>query len=121
LAEIINGVNARERIGVCYDTAHTFAAGYDLRTKKAYTETLSKFDDIIGLDRLKVFHLNDSKGDLGCRIDRHENIGKGFLGEAPFRFLVDDSRFQDIPMILETPDGEKHYKKVLTLLRSFTT
>ena len=119
LTEIIHGVKIQNRIGVCYDTAHAFAAGYDLRTQKTYSETLSEFDDIVGLDRLKAFHLNDSKSDLGSRIDRHENIGKGFLGEDPFKFLVNDLRFQDIPMILETPEGDKYYKETLTLLRSY--
>ena len=118
LAEIISLTEQKERVGVCYDTAHSFAAGYDLRTKKAYEETFTEFDNTVGLDKLKVFHLNDSKGDLGSRIDRHENIGKGFLGMEPFRFLVNDSRFRQHPMILETPEGDKYYKENLNLLRS---
>ena len=118
LAEIISLTEQKERVGVCYDTAHSFAAGYDLRTKKTYEQTFKEFDGIVGLNKLKVFHLNDSKGDLGSRIDRHENIGKGFLGMESFRFLVNDSRFREHPMILETPGGDKYYKENLNLLRS---
>jgi deoxyribonuclease-4 len=118
LAEIISLTEQKEKVGVCYDTAHSFAAGYDLRTEKTYEETFTEFDGIVGLNKLKVFHLNDSKGDVGSRIDRHDNIGKGFLGMEPFRFLVNDSRFQKHPMILETPGGDKHYKENLNLLRS---
>lgn len=118
LAEIISMTEQKARVGVCYDTAHSFAAGYDLRTKKTYGQTFKEFDGIVGLNKLKVFHLNDSKGDLGSRIDRHENVGKGFLGMEPFRFLINDSRFREHPMILETPGGDKHYKENLNLLRS---
>jgi len=121
LAEIISLVEKKERIGICYDTAHTFEAGYDIRTEKTYQETFAKFDKILGLDLLKVFHINDSKTDLGSRVDRHENIGKGYLGVAPFRFLVNDQRFQSHPMILETPGGDQFYKENLRLLRSLIT
>ena len=105
LRRIIDLIEKKERMGVCYDTAHAFAAGYDIRTEDAYQETFRLFDDIVGLERLRVFHLNDSKADLGSRVDRHENIGEGYLGETPFRLLVNDSRFADCPMILETPGG----------------
>jgi deoxyribonuclease-4 len=121
LAEIISLVERKERMGVCYDTAHGFAAGYDIRTEKAYGETFREFDRVIGLDRLEVFHFNDSKSDLGSRVDRHEHIGKGFLGLEPFRFLVNDPRFQDRPMILETPGGDAHYRENLDVLRSLIT
>lgn len=106
LAEIMDMVDEPERLGVCYDTCHTFAAGYDIRAKKAYNATLREFDRIIGLDTLKVFHINDAKKGLGSRIDRHEHIGKGLLGLDAFRFIMTDRRFKDAPKILETPKGE---------------
>ena len=118
LAEIVSLVEKKERIGICYDTAHTFEAGYDIRTEETYQETFVKFDKILGLNRLKVFHINDSKTDLGSRVDRHENIGKGYLGVESFRFLVNDRRFQNHPMILETPGGDRFYKENLEVLRS---
>jgi deoxyribonuclease-4 len=118
LAEIVSLVEMRDRMSVCYDTAHAFAAGYDTRTESTYEKTFNEFDQTIGLDRLKVFHLNDSKNDLGSRIDRHENIGKGFLGVESFRLLINDDRFNDCPMILETPKGELFYQENLELLRS---
>lgn len=119
LADIIFLIKQKERVGICYDTAHAFAAGYDIRTEKSYEETLTQFEQIVELDHLKVFHLNDSKSDLGSRVDRHENIGKGYLGYRPFQLLVNDSRFKDHAMILETPEGDKYYRDNLTLLRSF--
>ncbi|MGB2697255.1 MAG: deoxyribonuclease IV [Candidatus Zixiibacteriota bacterium] len=118
IAEIIEGVNEKKRLGVCYDTAHTFAAGYDIRTKKAYEETFKKFDKIIGLKKLLVIHLNDSKKDLGTRVDRHEHIGKGFIGPEAFRLLLNDPRFKNIPKILETPKQGDMDKRNLKLLRS---
>ena len=118
LAYLIDKTEQKERIGVCFDTCHVFAAGYDIRTKDAYEETMKKFDDTIGISNLKVFHLNDSKNDLGTRKDRHEHIGKGYIGLDGFRFLVNDERFNDRPMILETPGGEKYYKENLEVLRS---
>ncbi|MBC7258601.1 MAG: deoxyribonuclease IV [Chloroflexi bacterium] len=105
LAEIIAQTRHPERIGVCFDTCHAFAAGYDLRTPEAYAATFDAFDRILGLHRLRVFHLNDSKRELGSRADRHEHIGQGFLGLEAFRLLVNDPRFADRPMILETPKG----------------
>lgn len=105
VAELISQVEHKNRLGVCFETAHVFASGYDLRTIEAYDKTIQMFDDIIGLEKLKVFHINDSKSELGSRIDRHEHIGKGFLGIVPFRLLVQDVRFQNHPMILETPKG----------------
>lgn len=118
LAYLIDKTEQKERIGVCFDTCHVFAAGYDIRTKDAYEDTMKKFDDIIGISNLKVFHLNDSKNDLGTRKDRHEHIGKGYIGIDGFRFLVNDERFNNRPMILETPGGEKYYKENLEVLRS---
>ncbi len=120
LAEMIALTRHPERLGVCFDTAHAFAAGYDLRTPEAYEATLEAFDRILGLGRLRVFHLNDSKRDLGSRVDRHEHIGKGFLGLEPFRLLLNDPRFADRPMILETPKGPDMAEDVenLRVLRS---
>jgi len=103
LAEIISLIKDKEKIGICLDTCHIFAAGYDIRDKKNYQKTFSEFDKIIGLDKLKVIHLNDSKKDLGCKVDRHEHIGKGFIGLNGFRLLLNDERLKDIPMVLETP------------------
>jgi deoxyribonuclease-4 len=105
LARIIDATNANEALGVCFDTCHVFAAGYDLRTRRAYESTLRAFDRIVGLDRLHVFHLNDSLRELGSTIDRHTHIGKGKIGLDAFSFLVNDERFLDRPMILETPKG----------------
>jgi len=108
--EQIGGVIARVRdsgrIGACLDTCHVFAAGYDLRTPAAYDETLRRFDGEIGLERLRAVHVNDSKKDLGCRVDRHEHIGKGFLGIEAFRHLMNDARLADRPLVLETPKEE---------------
>lgn len=118
IAQIIDGVKEKKRVGVCYDTAHTFAAGYDIRTKKAYVDTFKKFDQIVGLKRIQVIHLNDSKRDLGTKVDRHEHIGKGFIGLEAFRLLLNDSRFEKIPKILETPKEGEMDKKNLKLLRN---
>lgn len=103
LAEIMNQVRKPERLGVCLDTSHIFAAGYDIRTPTAYKETMARFDDIIGLGRLKLMHLNDSKKELGTRVDRHTHIGRGCIGPDAFRLIMNDSRLADIPKILETP------------------
>lgn len=94
-----------DRLGVCLDTCHVFAAGYDLRTPDAYHRTFEEFHALIGLGRLKVIHLNDSRGELGSRVDRHEHIGLGRLGLEAFRLLLNDPRFRDLPMVLETPKG----------------
>ena len=110
----------RDRLGVCFDTSHAFAAGYDLRTAETYEETFSLFEQIIGLQRLKFFHLNDSRRPLGSRVDRHEHIGKGKIGLEGFRLLLNDPRFQHHPMVLETPTGKdlREDKKNLRVLRS---
>ncbi len=118
IAYLIENTKDKERIGVCLDTCHIFAAGYDIRTKEAYDNTMKAFDDIIGLSKLRAIHLNDSKNDLGTRKDRHEHIGKGYIGLDGFKFIVNDERLQNIPMILETPGGDKYYKENLELLRS---
>ena len=104
LAEIIAGVEDQSRVGVCIDTCHIFVAGYDLRTREACEQTFREFDDIVGFRYLRGMHLNDSKPDLGQRVDRHASLGAGHLGWEPFRFIMNDARFDDIPLVLETPD-----------------
>ncbi len=107
LAEILSGVREHQRLGVCFDTCHVFAAGYPLGTPAEYKQTMAAFDAQIGLARIKAFHLNDSKKELGSRVDRHEHIGEGKLGLEPFRLLLADKRFKDVPMYLETEKGER--------------
>jgi deoxyribonuclease-4 len=104
LAYLINRVEDKERVGVCLDTCHTFTAGYDLRTPEAYAETMTGFDEIVGFDYLEGMHINDSKPPLGSRVDRHHSLGMGELGWEPFRFIMNDPRMDDIPLILETID-----------------
>jgi len=118
IAGIIDLLGDKSRVGVCYDTAHTFAAGYDIRTRKAYQATFKEFDKIIGLKKLKVIHLNDSKKDFGTRVDRHEHIGKGFIGLDAFRMLLNDPRFEKVPKILETPKEGDMDENNLEVLRS---
>jgi deoxyribonuclease-4 len=124
IRQIIDATKAPERLRVCFDTQHAFAAGYDLRTKEGYERTFTEFDETIGLDFLVAFHLNDAKKDLGCRVDRHEHIGKGFLGLEAFRLLMNDTRFWGLPMCLETPksaDCHEDRENLATLRRLFTT
>ena len=104
LVAIIDNVDDKKRVGVCLDTCHTFTAGYDLRTKKAFKATMDEFEKVVGFKYLSAMHLNDSKPDLGARVDRHQSIGKGKLGVDPFRFIMNDKRFDEIPMVLETID-----------------
>jgi deoxyribonuclease IV len=103
LAAILDRVDRSPRVAVCLDTCHLLAAGYDLCSETGYRETFETFDRLIGLDRLALFHLNDSKKPCGSRVDRHEHIGKGCLGLDPFRRLLNDPRFASLPMVLETP------------------
>jgi len=105
LAAIIEGIEDSSRVGVCLDTCHVFAAGYDIREANAYQNTMKIFGKIIGIKRLRVIHVNDSKTELGSRVDRHEHIGKGRLGRQSFRNLLNDNRLRHIPFILETPKG----------------
>jgi deoxyribonuclease-4 len=112
---VYNGVKEPERIGFCFDTCHVFAAGYDLRTPAAYAATMSEFDRLLGLNRLKCLHFNDSKKGLGSRVDRHDHIGDGLLGLAPFGFILNDPRFAQTPMILETPKSEDMHEDVENL------
>ncbi len=105
LGAILDRARKPERLGVCGDTCHIFAAGYPLGTPEEYDETIDRLDRSVGLDRLRVWHLNDSCRERGSRVDRHAAIGGGHLGLEPFRHLVNDPRFRDVPMILETPKG----------------
>jgi len=119
LAGILALVEDQRRVAVCLDTCHVFAAGYDLRDADSYSATMQAFDEIIGLDRLQVFHLNDSKKGLGAKVDRHAHIGEGELGQEAFRLLLTDHRFADRPGILETPkdDDEQGDGRNMSLLR----
>ncbi|HVX60765.1 MAG TPA: deoxyribonuclease IV [Pirellulales bacterium] len=106
LAEIKSRAKSPERLGVCLDTCHVFAAGYPLQTPEEYESTMQAFDTIVGTEEIKAFHLNDSKKGLGSRVDRHDHIGEGMLGLEPFRHLLNDPRFRQTPMYLETPKGQ---------------
>ncbi len=118
LAEIIDQVEDKSRVGVCYDTCHAFTAGYDMRTPETCEATFAEFDRIVGFQYLRGMHLNDSKPDLGSRVDRHHSIGKGKLGTEVFRYIVNDSRFDDIPLVLETID-ESLWPEEIRLLYSY--
>ena len=120
IANIIDAIKENDRLRVCFDTEHAFAAGYDLRTKEGYERTFDDFDEIIGIERLAAFHLNDSKKEFHSRVDRHEHIGRGFIGIEAFRMLMNDRRFWGLPMCLETPKGPdlKEDRENLDLLRS---
>lgn len=104
MAEIIDKIDDKSRVGVCIDTCHIFTAGYDLRTREDCDTTFGEFDKIVGFDYLMGMHLNDSKPDLGSRVDRHESLGKGKIGWQAFEFIMQDARFDNIPMVLETVD-----------------
>lgn len=122
LAAIVGRLSAGalSRVGFCFDTCHAYSAGYDL--VQDYRGVFQAFDDVLGLDRLRLFHMNDSKGELGSKRDRHEHIGRGTLGEAPFRRLMEDERFTEVPKILETPKNDDPVAADLSnlhLLRSF--
>jgi deoxyribonuclease-4 len=113
LAAIITKMKRRHRVGVCLDTCHLLAAGYDLGTSEGYEDTFERFGRSIGFERLKVIHLNDSKRPLGSRVDRHDHIGHGCLGLPPFRRILNDARFKNMPMLLETPKtGLKSARRV---------
>lgn len=120
LAYMIDKAGGHDRLGVCMDTCHIFAAGYPLSDPKEYKKTMKSFDDIIGLDRLKIIHMNDSKKEFGSKRDRHEHIGQGFIGLDAFSNIVNDKKLKKIPMILETPKGDELTEDVenLKLLRS---
>ncbi len=115
LAYIIDRVEDKKRIGVCIDTCHAFAAGYDLKSENGFQETFEHFDEVIGFKYLKGMHLNDSKKGQGAHVDRHEVLGKGELGLEPFRRIMQDVRFDHIPLILETPDEENWANEIKML------
>ncbi|HJL83814.1 MAG TPA: deoxyribonuclease IV [Candidatus Marinimicrobia bacterium] len=118
LIGIIEGVERKDRMGVCFDTQHGFASGYDIRTEKGWKETFDEFDKTVDLKWLKAFHINDSKKECGSRVDRHESIGKGLLTMETFWCLVNDDRFTELPMLLETPvDDPSEYAVEIELLR----
>ena len=117
IARIIELVEDKSRIGVCLDTCHLFAAGYDIRTREAYERTMEEFDQIVGFKYLKGMHLNDAKSQLGSRVDRHHSIGKGNIGLDAFRFIMNDPRLDNIPLILETIDPSI-WKEEIELLYS---
>lgn len=120
IRDIMDATEDSDRLRVCFDTEHAFAAGYDIRTREGYERTFNEFDEVIGLRFLAAFHLNDSKKEFHSRVDRHEHIGKGYIGVEAFRLLVNDRRFCGLPMSLETPKGPdlKEDRRNLRLLRS---
>jgi len=117
LQQMIEQSSQPDRLGVCFDTCHVFAAGYDLRTDDDYYRTIDTFDQIVGLDKLKAFHLNDAKSEFGSRVDRHDHIGQGNIGPRAFELLVNDPRFETIPMIIETPESKEMHGPNLQALR----
>lgn len=112
LAEIIAGIEDKSRVGVCIDTCHAYAAGYDLSTEDGYHQMMEEFEQTVGFKYLRGMHLNDSKKELGSRVDRHDNIGEGEIGVDGFKFIMQDDRLDDIPMILETPNTERWPKEI---------
>ena len=120
LGQIIRLIDDRKRVGICFDTCHVFASGYDLRTREAYERSIDDLERHVGVKNVGLFHLNDSKKPLGSRVDRHEHIGHGQLGLDPFRFVLNDERFRRIPKLLETPKKIEHEsdRRNLATLRS---
>lgn len=120
LRQIIDQVEDQSRMGVTLDTCHLFGAGYDIRTEESFEKVMRNFDDIVGLDNMKALHLNDSKCELNSKKDRHEQIGKGKIGLDAFKYIMNSPYFDNIPMVLETPD-DAQYKKEIQLLRSLVS
>ena len=118
LREIIESSSHGDRLGVCIDTAHTLTAGYDYRARDRYDAMWREIDAVLRLRRVRAFHLNDSKAGAGTHVDRHEHIGRGEIGKEPFRWLVNDPRFADVPGLLETPGDDRAFKRNLKVLRS---
>lgn len=118
IAQIIDKVEDKSRVGVCLDTCHSYSAGYDLKTDEGYKKTFQEFDEVIGAHYLKAIHLNDTKKEFGSRVDRHDSIGKGFLDIDFFKRFINDPRFDNMPIIMETPD-DTLWKEEIALLRSF--
>ncbi|WP_320129559.1 deoxyribonuclease IV [uncultured Sphaerochaeta sp.] len=119
IAKILEYCKHRDRVGICIDTCHIFAAGYDIRNPEAFANTMEQFSAILGFDKLKGMHLNDAKLDLGSHIDRHASLGEGFIGLDCFSFILKDQRFSQIPLILETPDSSR-YADEISLLKSYS-
>lgn len=115
IAQIIDQVEDKSRVGVCLDTAHTLAAGYEIRTREGFDETFRQFDEIIGFKYLQGMHINDSKKDLATRVDRHDSLGKGLMGMDTFSFIMNDSRFDNLPLILETPEPKLWAEEIKVL------
>jgi deoxyribonuclease-4 len=120
LAALLDDLHGDPRLGVCMDTCHIFAAGYDIRTPETYAATMDDFGSKVGFDRLKVIHCNDSQKGLGSKVDRHANLGKGLIGLEAFRALVNDPRLANTPIILETPTEDEGHAKDLATLRELT-
>ena len=112
---IIDNIDDKSRVGVCIDTCHAYSAGYDIKTRDGFADTFREFDRVVGLKYLKGLHLNDTKRGLGSKVDRHENIGLGMLGEETFRMIMNDPRFDNMPLILETPDDTKWEEEIRRL------
>lgn len=119
LAKVYEGIGQKERVGVCLDTCHVFAAGYDLSTEEGYEDTWARFNAVLGLSLLKAMHLNDSIGAFGSRKDRHAPIGEGEIGVGAFRRLMNDPRFENVPMVIETPMEDNGHAKDLGKLKSY--
>ncbi len=119
IAQILERTEAPDRLGVCLDTCHIFAAGYDIRTAETYGASMERFQSLVGFDRLKVVHANDSKQPFGSRKDRHEHIGQGEIGEEGFRCLVNDPRLENTMIVVETPDAETHHAENVARLWSY--
>lgn len=119
LAAIIDKVEDKSRVGVCIDTAHSFAAGYDISTEDGFKDVFERFNEVVGFNYLKGMHINDSKKGLGSHVDRHESIGKGVIGITSFKMIMQDDRFNGIPLVLETPDTAI-WAEEIAMLRSFT-
>src|SRR4029453_2278709 len=115
LAALLDRVTQQEGVGVCLDTCHLFAAGYDISSESGYRKTIAEFNRLVGVKRIRAFHVNDCKRELGSRIDRHAHIGKGFIGLEAFRCLVNDRRFARVPKILETPKGKDLKEDLMNL------
>jgi deoxyribonuclease IV len=118
LAAVMNALKGHQRIGICLDTCHVFVAGYDIRTEETFNATFEEFDKVIGLSRLRVIHCNDSKKGLGSKVDRHAHIGEGELGLKSFELLVNDKRFENIPILLETDPADEGHERDIAALKS---
>ncbi len=119
LATILDKLNGNNRLAICLDTCHVFVAGYDIRTSETFLKTFEEFDRIIGFERLSIIHCNDSRKGLGSKVDRHANIGQGEIGPEAFRLLVNDKRFDSIPILIETPAENQGHEQDIALLKSY--